>query len=153
MRMVCALLAGALCAPWMPVQETNAATRFGVAADFSSYPQATPKETLSSVLKAIDNKRIDYLLAQLSDPDFVDRRVAVHGSNFDALVGETTEKLTADMAALKLLRRFLQEGEWRSTDLTATVRLKDVRDRCVCLRKTQGRWFLENRYKAENEDR
>ena len=153
MRMVCALLIGAFCAPCMPAQETNAATRFGVAADFSSYPQATPKEALSSVLKAVDDKRINYLLAQLSDPDFVDRRVAAHGGNFEALVHETTEKLTADMAALKLLRRFLQEGEWRNTDLTAAVRLKDVRDRCVYLRKTEGRWFLENRSKAENEDR
>ena len=70
MRMVWALLVGAVCAPYIPAQETNAATRFGVASDFSSYPQATPKEALSSVLKAIDNKRIDYLLAQLSDPLF-----------------------------------------------------------------------------------
>src|SRR5437660_5776993 len=101
MRMIWAILIGLVCVPCLPAQEPKAATRFGVPADLSTYPQATPKETLTSVLKAIDNKRIDYLLTHLSDPDFVDRRVTVYGNKFDAVVQETTENLAADMAGLK----------------------------------------------------
>ena len=35
--------------------------RYAIDADLDTYPQATPKDALRSVLKAIDAQRIDYL--------------------------------------------------------------------------------------------
>src|SRR5262245_55933096 len=49
--------------------------RYGVTRDAKSYPQASAKEALASVLKAIRDRKFDYLVAHLADPAFVDDRV------------------------------------------------------------------------------
>ena len=124
--------------------------RYGVEADLRDYPQETPKETLASVLRAIDKGRISYLLAHLVDPAFVDQRVKqVYGGDFEELVRETIDKLSGNPDAVKELRRFLKEGEWEAGETTATVKLKDVKDRQVFFRKIASRWYLENRQKPE----
>ena len=38
-------------------------TRYGIALDLKSYPQATAKEALASVIKAVEDKHLDYLVA------------------------------------------------------------------------------------------
>jgi hypothetical protein len=131
-------------------QDTGTSKRYQIAANLDTYPQATPKETLASVLAAIENQRVDYLLAQLAEPDFVDKRVEqVYGGNFDELVKETTTKLTDSPGMAKELQRFLKEGEWESGDGTATAKLKDIKDRQVYMKKIGQRWYLENRQKPE----
>ena len=51
--------------------------------DLKTYPQATAKEALASVLKAVEAKRIDYLVAQLADPAYIDDRVQrLYGGKF-----------------------------------------------------------------------
>jgi hypothetical protein len=127
------------------------AKRYGIAADLKSYPQGTPQETLASALKAIENKRIDYLAAQLADPKFVDQRVKETGGQFDELVRGARAKLVDDPAPAKLFERFLKEGEWQVGDATASVRLKDVKDRCAYFHLENGRWFLENRFQPETD--
>lgn len=117
--------------------------RYGIEPNLDTYPQATPKDTLTSVLSAIERKRVGYLLAHLADPGFVDTRVKELGG-FDELVKETTDKLAADPTTVKDLGRFLREGEWDVKDDSASARLKDVKDH-VYFRKIGGRWFLENR--------
>ncbi len=120
--------------------------RYGVEPDLLAYPQSQPKETLGSVLKAIDGNQINYLLAQLADPQWVDQRVKdVHGGKFEAFVAETASKLAADRASIKELQRFLLEGEWEASDMAASAQLKDVPNRRVYMRKIDGRWFLESR--------
>jgi hypothetical protein len=121
--------------------------RYGVDPEPKTYPQATPQEALASVVKAVQNKRIDYLLAHLADPEFVDRRVKENGGRFDLIVAEAQDKLVNDAGATKALQRFAQEGEWEAADERASVRLKDVSDRAVFLRKVNGQWFMENRRK------
>jgi hypothetical protein len=143
-----ALLAALASLSWLPVPATGSEktlARHGVAADLKSFPQATPKQVLASVLKAIDLKRIDYLLAQLSDPEWVDERVKVYEGGFAELARETTARL--DAPAVKKLARFLKEGKFETLDGTAVVHLKDVTDRVVRLRKLNGRWYLESRNK------
>src|SRR5262245_10521476 len=132
-------------------QENKSTKRYGVEAELDFFPQDTPKNTLESVLKAIERKRITYLLAQLADPKFVDERVKSYGGNFDELVAETAKKLKDDPASVKELYRFLKEGEWEAGDGTATAKLKEVKDRQVFMRKIGERWFLENRMKPEPE--
>src|SRR5437868_6335757 len=97
MRPGFALLAVILMAAVLQAQQDQDDTplrRYGVILNQQSYPQADYKQALASVMKAIDRQRIDYLLAHLADPDFVDERVKeVYGGNFDELVKETTTKL------------------------------------------------------------
>jgi hypothetical protein len=124
--------------------------RYGIEANLRDYPQETPKETLASVLQAIERGRINYLLAHLADPAFVDNRVkVVYGGDFEELVRETTSKLADNPNSVKELQRFLKEGEWEAGDTSASVKLKDTKDRQVFFRKIGRRWFLENRQKSE----
>ncbi len=124
--------------------------RYGIEADFDNFPQQAPKPALESVINAIEQKKIGYLLAQLADPAWVDDRVkTVHGGKFDALVKETSDKFAKDPTAIKDLRRILKEGEWKEEDTAASACLKDAKDDCVFLRKIEGRWFLEDRKKPE----
>jgi hypothetical protein len=123
------------------------APRYGIAPDPKAYPQATPQEALASVLKAVEAKRFDYLAAQLADPTFVDDRVnRLFGGRFEMQVEETANQFSP--AAAKLFGRFLKDGEWMTEKDTASVRLKDVKDRAVYFRRIGERWYLENRWKA-----
>jgi hypothetical protein len=117
------------------------APRHGVTVDASTYPQATPKDALASVLKAIDGGKFDYLVAHLADPSWVDDRVRrVYAGHFEDQVSDTRDRL--DPAAVKLLRRFAREGTWTVGKTTAVVGLDDVRERVVRLVKRGDRWYL-----------
>jgi hypothetical protein len=122
--------------------------RHGVSADYKAYPQATPKDALASILKAVEDKRIDYVLAHLADPQWVDECVKKNGDKFEYFVKECKET-KLDPGAVKQLRRFLQDGEWKIEEKTAESRLKDVPDRSVRLFKIGDRWYLENGYKPD----
>jgi hypothetical protein len=120
--------------------------RYGIAPDLAAYPQGTPQEALASVVKAIEAKRFDYLVAQLADPVYVDDRIQrLHGGRFDDQVEDTRNRL--DAAALMLLRRFSKDGAWQAEKQHAIVMLKDVSDNVVSFRLIAGRWFLEHRNK------
>ena len=156
MRLAVAFLVGVVFVAGALAQQSKdakPARRYGIEPNLESYPQATPKEALASVLQAIDQNRVNYLLAQLADPDFVDRRVKALGGKFEELVRETTAKLADDPGAVKELRRFLKEGDWEERSDTASAQVKDLKDRRVFFRKIGGRWFFENRQKAEEEAR
>lgn len=119
-------------------------TRYGVAVDLKAYPQATAKEALASVLKAIDAGRYDYLAAQLADPGFIDECVKQrYGGRFREQVEDTRTRL--DPLAVKQLRRFLKDGTWSDGKTEVSVRLTDDPDRRVYLKKVGERWYLEHR--------
>lgn len=127
------------------------AMRYGLNAHMREFPQGTPKEALASVIHAMEDGRIDYLLAQLSDPVFVDNRVKqVYGGKFEDLMSETRTKLNDNPAVLKELRRFLQDGEWQIADTKASVQLKDVKSHQVYLKKIEDRWFFENKQSTKD---
>jgi hypothetical protein len=129
-------------------QPEEAPVRYGIHPRLEDFPQSTAKEALASVLSALEQNQAAYVLAQLADPDFVDRRVKdVYGGRFDELVKETTTKLADNPNTIKDLRRFLMEGEWQGSEGSASAKLKDVKDRQVFLRKVGKRWYLENRQK------
>jgi hypothetical protein len=152
MRTFVVLLVGLACVGGACAQEkekdTKPPRRYGVEADLERFPQDTREHALASVLKAIDQRKVEYLLAQLADPQFVDKRVQGYGGNFDEMVRETTAKLTNEPETVRQLRRFAEEGEWEGDEETATVKLKDVKDQ-VFLRHAGTRWFLENRKQPE----
>lgn len=128
-----------------PVHAEPLASRFGVPPDPKSFPQATAKEALASVVKAVELKRFDYLLAHLSDPEWVETRLETSAGGFKELVQETAEKF--DGPSVKLLQKFLKDGEYETLDASATVRLKSNKDRVVRLKKHDKRWHFQNAYR------
>ena len=127
----------------------KARVRHGVAADLKTYPQAIPKETLASVLKAVDAGRFDYVVAQLADPAWVDERIdRLYGGRFADQVEDTRARL--DPSTVKVLRRFLAEGEWTTEKDHASVRLKGVADRGVFFVRKGDHWYLEHRSKPSS---
>src|SRR5262245_42037055 len=152
MRLFLALLVGAVIVGFAVADDKpDLAKRYGIDADLKTYPQATPKEALASVLKAIENKKADYFAAHLADPEFVDRRLKETTSGFPQFVEEVTAKLVTDPGPLKQLQRFLKDGAWEITGDRAVVRVKDLADRCVYLRQIDNRWYLENRFQPEEK--
>jgi len=156
MRVVVTFLIGVACATAAWARDSKDAEpprRYGVPADLETYPQDKPQNTLKSVLLAIDRGRIDYLLAQLADPEWVDDRVrSVHDGKFHDMVKETTDQLSHDPDAIKQLRRFLRDGDWKEGDDRASAQLKGVKER-VHFRKVRDRWYFENQQKAPAEDK
>jgi hypothetical protein len=157
MRAVLTAVVGVACAAAaLAARDTKPpepAKRHGVEADLKAYPQDTPKEALASVLKAVEDKRLDYLVAQLTDPQFVDRRVKDTAGDFDGLVKEATAKLVDDPGPARQMQRLLKDGDWEIQDDRASAHLKDARDRWCYFRKQDGRWFLENRSRPETDDK
>jgi hypothetical protein len=68
--------------------------RFGVAFKGKVYLQATPKESLNSLIEAAEKGDFTYLVAHLLEPSFVDTRVADRAKQFEAQV-------SANLAALR----------------------------------------------------
>jgi hypothetical protein len=135
------------------------ATRYGYEVVPSKYPQKTPEEALRSIVQAIEGKRIDYLMAQLADPVFVDKKVAEYRSQltgaeqartvlaFDRLVKETAKYFQDDPILAQELKRFAMEGEWKMDQAGAVCTTKAIPARQIFMRKVQNRWFLENKQK------
>jgi hypothetical protein len=129
------------------------APRYGVEADLKSFPQSTPRETLATILQAIERKRINYILAHLTDPVFVDERLKSTKVTFEQLVDEVSKKFADEPDTIKELKRFWKEGKWTDSGETATATLDDVKGRQVYMQKRGTRWFLDNRQAAKTEEK
>jgi hypothetical protein len=157
----CVLLLPMLAALGATAQDEKPAkegVRYGFDCNEALYPQKTPAETIASIVKAIDNKRVDYLLAQIADPKYVDAQVAQYKTvytkgkdeartflAFDRLVNETVEYFLSDPVLVKELRLFAKDGKWDVDDDVATGTAKGVPARKVFFKHIGDRWFLENR--------
>jgi hypothetical protein len=136
--------------------------RFGIELDIKAYPQDTPEDALKSVIKAVAENKVDYLLAHLADPEFVDKRMAMYiaqlGSSatdeskvtvaFDRLLKKTVENFVEDPAKLKELKRFAAEGKWDKQEKLAVASLDNVKARRVFMKRLpDNRWVLQDREK------
>ena len=129
----------------------QAEKRHGIAADAKTYPQATAKQALASVLQAVKNKRFDYLVAHLAEPDFIDDRInRVYGGKVEEQVADTRARL--DPATVKQLRKFLEDGKWTIDKTSALVQVEDVKDRVVRLVNKGGSWYLSHQFDPPAKD-
>lgn len=131
--------------------------RYGYMFEAALYPQQTPQEALQSVVKALDSRKIEYLLAHLADPRFVDERVdeykALQKGNdqaktilgFERLVRETIQHFQDDPVILKELRQYVKDADWDVQEGIAIGSLKTASPRRVYFRKLDDRWFLQNK--------
>jgi hypothetical protein len=125
--------------------------RYGIEADIDKYPQATPKDALRSVVKAIDAKRFDYTLAHLVEPTFVDKRVNDSKDKFEDVVKEVARKYEDDPETIRQLRKFLSDGEFPDPQGSDMVEVKcsEVKGKHLFLKKVGARWFLIDRANPE----
>lgn len=133
------LFAAALCglAADMPA-------RYGVEADVKKYPQATPREALASVLKAVGAKDFRYLAAHLADPEFIDGRVkGVYAGKFSEQVDDTASRL--DALVVKQLSRLAKDGKWAVGKSEATVTSEELPGKAARFIEKGGRWFMLHR--------
>ena len=160
---LCAVLFLALSAPAANAQVEEKqppkdVQRYGFDYVPTLYPQKEPKEALASVLKAMDDRRVDYLLAQLAEPKYVDARVAEYRAQFpqskpaaqaflafDRLVQDTVQYYLTDPVLVREMRMFARDATWDVADDVATGVHKDVPARKMVFRRIGDRWFLENR--------
>jgi hypothetical protein len=133
--------------------------RFGYPVDEMYYPQDSPKKAMKSIAHALDRKKVNYLLAHLTDPAYVDYwvdRIKAGYSQgkeeakilmaFDHLVRRTEQYFEDDSLLLKDLRIFANEKEadWEEKDDLAIGTVKTIPGRKVFLRRIDERWFLKN---------
>jgi hypothetical protein len=158
---VAVLLALALAASAQTGDKAGSGKRYGIEPDTKKYPQSEPKEALGSVVKALGEKDIRYLMAYLADPAFVDPRVATYMAqmspklteaekrslSFEKLVDKTTEDFMSDPTKIKELQRFSMDGEWTSGAVEAVAKLKNAPSRKVFMKKIDDRWVLQDREK------
>ncbi len=166
MRLLCALVIGltVLTAPGaQPAGKGKAGAPFGIDPDYESYPQKTPKAALGSVLKALTQKRYDYLLAHLADPAFVQAELKRFKGQLPASLAEESKNLLAfqrlvkatavhfqdDPTKLRELSRFAKDGTWKEDENRASATLKILPARKVFLKKINDRWYLEDRDKDD----
>ena len=150
----------ALCAVSIGQDEPKkkAPRRFGYEVDEESYSQQTPEKAMKSIAAALDKKKVDYLLAHIANPEFVDLWVDAYKGDFpkgkeegkrllafDRLVRETNLYYQNDPLIIKDLRIFAKEAKWAEEGETATGTVETIPARKVFLRKIGDRWFLENK--------
>ena len=126
-------------------------TRLGVESDYEVFPQATPKELMASVAKAIKRERFDYLAAHLMDPAFVDARLDQTKGKLEDLGKEIQKKYKDQPEVVKDLLKVLTDGEQNDSGTSVVVRHKDVKNLQVYLKKAGEHWVIENRMKDEKE--
>jgi hypothetical protein len=136
----------------------KAPPRFGFDVDETTFPQKNPAEAMKSIGIALDRKKVDYLLAHMADPTYVDSWVERYKQDFkqgkeegkrllafDRLVGETNRYFQNDPLILKDLRIFAKEAKWTEEGDLATGAVETIPARKVFLKKIGDRWFLENK--------
>ena len=132
--------------------------RYTIEVDEEAYPQKRPDDALRSVVRAIASQKYDYLMAQLVDPAYVDRKVGDYKKAFDKgkeegkalrafqrVVKEIEEHFLEDPALVQDLKRFTKEAEWKQEEGRAVGTIKALAGRQVFLRRIGERWFFENR--------
>lgn len=66
-------------------------------------------------------------------------------ANFQNLTGQIGRKIADEPDNLRDLKRFAREGQFQVAGETATVTIKDVKDKALYFKKVGNRWFMENR--------
>jgi hypothetical protein len=64
-------------------------TRYGVVSSGEFYPQTTAKEALGAVVKALENKRYEYIAAHLLDPEFIEAKVTERARTIEPDIEKT----------------------------------------------------------------
>src|SRR5262249_11349949 len=111
--------------------------RYAIEVDEEVYPQQRADDALKSVVRAIATQKYDYLMGQLVDPAYVDRKVADYKKFFDKgkeegkalrafhrVVKEVEEHFLKDPVLVQDLKRFAKEADWKEEEGRAVGTVK-----------------------------
>jgi hypothetical protein len=156
MRICRCLIPLLLLASLVSGQEPSKSKRFEIDQDLDRYPQNTPQLAMKSIAKALLERKLDYLLAHLAEPTFVDARVKDHAKHykgpakaveivaFHDLVNEFADHLRRDPTIVEELYRYAKEGKWEIKENTASASLPDVASRRANFIAIKKQWYLLN---------
>lgn len=139
-------------------EQSRLDSRYGLNYSAERFPQKTPQEALQSVVRAIDSKKFEYLVAHLADPVYVDRSIAEYKAAipkggdeaktivaFERLVKEVGKYYVDDPSILRELRQFAKDAKFETMEKSAVGTVPAIDGRKVFLKKIEDRWFLENK--------
>jgi hypothetical protein len=147
-----------LCAASNAQEAKKKPRRFGIEYNDELYPQGTPADAMKSIIKAIDREKVNYMMAQIADPTYVDYWVDEYKVDFpkakeegrrilafDRLVRETIMHFQNDPLVVKDLRAFAKTAKWTEEGDTAVGVVESIPARKVFFKKIGERWFLLNK--------
>lgn len=152
----CTLLALFVVATAAPGQNVTTAKRYEIEENLVKFPQQSPQQAMQSVVKLLNENRLDYLVAHLADPAYVDAKVEAYSKLFEGppkavelvafnqLVKEIGEHFRLDPTLTEELRRYPKEGMWEVGKTKASARLPGIAARQVFFVEAKGRWYLQN---------
>jgi len=130
----------------LPAQAVKESGRFGIVLDEATFPQNSPENLRKSLLKALNSDKIEYMLAHLADPSFIDKNVReVHEGDFAKQVAETREKLKKGLKSP--LESLLKEGKLNASEKSASLKDPNLKDFIISMKLENNKWYMENNKK------
>lgn len=130
----------------LKAQAVKENSRYGIALDEASFPQNTPENLRKSLLKALNSDKIDYMLAHLAHPGFIDKNVReVHEGDFAKQVAETRGKLKNGLRVP--LESLLKDGKLEASEKSASLKDPTLKDFVINMKLENNKWYMENNKK------
>lgn len=127
----------------LPAQAIKESSRYGIALDEESFPQNSPENLRKSLSKALNSDKIEYMVAHLADPLFIDKNIReVHEGDFAKQVAETREKLKNGLKSP--LEFLLKEGKLTTSEKSASLKDPTLKDGSISMKLENSKWYMEN---------
>lgn len=127
-------------------QAVKESGRYGIPIDEAAFPQNSPENLRKSLLKALESDKIDYMLAHLAHPAFIEKNVReVHEGDFSKQVSETKEKLKNGLKTP--LETLLKKGKLESSEKAGTIKDPTLKDFVIHMKLENNKWYMENNKK------
>lgn len=140
-----------ICLVWAPTTSGQTTPlRYGIGRDLNAFPQDSPLTLKSSILKSLEAGRIDYLIAHLTDPKFIDPRIA---KSFEGKLENQARETKAKLVGTELgnqLKLILQGGQLTIKGNEAVIiHPKLGNGLIVRFLKIEKLWYMDNRKSQE----
>lgn len=122
------------------IDPTGLRERYRIVVSDDVYPQATPRDTVASIMDALETSNARYVMAHLVSPTQVDQRLRGDVQALEKLISGMTPAKSQHL--LDQLDQHLAEGEWRIGRRYAASKVDGLPD--VTLEKIGDRWFMYN---------
>ena len=121
-------------------EEANPNLRYGIPVDRTRFSQDGPQQTVRSIVRALNDGKVAYMLAHLIAPDDVDAKLKLDRAALRQLAGKATPESTGELR--DALLDHLEQGRWIIKGGRA---LSEVQGRAdLTLERIGGRWYMHN---------
>jgi lambda repressor-like predicted transcriptional regulator len=121
-------------------EEANPNLRYGIPVDPTHFSQDGAQQTVRSIVRALDDGKVSYMLAHLIAPEDIDAKLKFDRAALRRLAGKATAASTEKLR--NALVDHLEQGRWIIKGGRA---LSEVQDRAdLTLERVGGRWYMHN---------